>query len=108
VALLLKKRASIGMLFVSSSGPTRYDGMRATNCRRRQAMFSIGDIVTIKGRSSSHVGYVTEVVPTKTMKGEMPTIIVEWFGSDSPIRRATVSWHFEDELIKVVPTSEGI
>ena len=73
------------------------------------SVFSIGDIVTLPplfGRSS-HVGYVTEVIPTKTMKGEMPTIIVEWFGSDSPIHRATVSWHFEDELIKVVPTSEG-
>ena len=71
------------------------------------SMFSIGDIVTIKGRSSSHVGYVTEVLPTKAQyKGELPTIIVEWFGSDSPIRRATVSWHFEDELILVSETTD--
>ena len=71
-------------------------------------MFSIGDIVTIKGRSSSHVGYVTEVLPTKTQyKGELPTFIVEWFSSNTPFRGAPTSWHFEDELIKVVPTSEG-
>ncbi len=60
--------------------------------------FSIGDIVTLFGRSS-HVGYVTEVLPTRTMKGEMPTIIVEWFNTASVV--STVSWHFEEELIKV-------
>jgi hypothetical protein len=74
-------------------------------------MFSIGDIVTIKGRSS-HVGYVKEVLPTKTQyrhdKGELPTFIVEWFiSSNTPFRGAPISWHFEDELIKVEATSES-
>ena len=70
-------------------------------------MFSIGDIVTLKGRSS-HVGYVTEVLPTKTQyKGELPTFIVEWFSSNTPFRSAPTSWHFEDELTKVEATSES-
>jgi hypothetical protein len=112
---LLKQRAKtnirastqIGMLFAFSCGPTRYDGMKPKTYggQAMLSMFSIGDIVTLFGRSS-HVGYVTEVLPTKTMKGEMPTIIVEWFGSDSPVRRATVSWHFEDELILVSETTD--
>lgn len=71
------------------------------------SMFSIGDIVMIAGRSS-HVGYVTEVIPTKTIKGEMPTIIVEWFGRNTPYRnsKAATSWHFEDELVLVTPTTD--
>jgi hypothetical protein len=70
-------------------------------------MFSIGDIVMLNGRSS-HVGYVKEVLPTKTQyKGELPTFIVEWFSSNTPFHGAPTSWHFEDELTKVEATSEA-
>jgi hypothetical protein len=116
MASLLRQRAKpiiraltkIGMPFAFSSDPTRYDGMKPKTYGGQAMLsaFSIGDIVTLKGRSS-HIGYVTEVIPTRTMKGEIPTVIVEWFGSNTTIRKATASWHNEDELIKVVPTSEG-
>ena len=66
-------------------------------------MFSIGDIVMLNGRSS-HVGYVTEVLPTR-VKGELPTVIVEWFSS-TPFRSAPTSWHFEDELTLVSNTTD--
>jgi hypothetical protein len=69
-------------------------------------MFSIGDIVMLNGRSS-HVGYVTDVLPTKTQyKGELPTFVVEWFSSNTPFRGAPTSWHFEDELILVSETTD--
>ena len=61
-------------------------------------MFSIGDIVSLI-QHPSHNGYVTEIVPTKTAKGDMPTIIVEWFDTDK--KKSSCTWHFEDELIHI-------
>lgn len=66
-------------------------------------MFEVGDIVTLNNRFS-HVGYVKEVF---TAKGDLPTVIVEWFSGTPPFPfNEPTSWHFENELTKVETTSE--
>lgn len=65
-------------------------------------MFEVGDIVALNNRFS-HVGYVKQVF---TPKGDLPTVIVEWFNSTPPFKGVPSSWHFENELTKVETTSE--
>jgi len=101
MASLLRQRAKtsiralhqIGMLFASSSGPTRYDGTKAKNYGK-QVKFSVGDIVGLI-KYPEHKGYVVEVLETKGVRGAMPTIIVDWFNC-----KAT-TWDFEDELYHI-------